>query len=83
MMMAIPVASLRRQLDARIVKTLYNFLFLFTAQEFLEAEVISRIQKYPTTYLLHIAFLYLMFIVDVVIVREVCMCSLLPNILLS
>ena len=57
--------------------------FYLLRRSFLEAEVISRIQKYPTTYLLHVAFLYLMFIVDVVIVREVCMCSLLPNILLS
>ncbi len=44
--------------------------FYLLRRSFPEAEVISRIQKYPTTYLLHIAFLYLMFIVDVVIVRE-------------
>ena len=57
--------------------------FYLLRRSFLEAEVISRIHKYPTTYLLHVAFLYLMFNVDVVIVREVCMCSLLSNILLS
>ena len=82
-MMTIPVASSRRQLDARIVKTMCNSFFYLLRRSFLEAEGISRIQKYLTTYLLHVAFLYLMFIVDVVIVREVCMCSLLPNMLLS
>ena len=64
-------------------RPLVTSFFYLLRRSFLEAEVISRIQKYLTTYLLHIAFLYLMFIVDVVIVREVCMCSLLLNILLS
>ena len=70
-MMIIPVASSRRQLDAReLSRPCVTSFFYLLRRSFLEAKVISKIQKYQTTYLLHVAFLYLMFIGDVVIVHE-------------
>ncbi len=57
--------------------------FYLLRRSFLEAKVISKIQKYQTTYLLHVAFLYLMFMVMSLLSMRVYMCSLLWNILFS